>query len=194
MEAAALDGGFSDPAQQAARVFRALLDAMARPGTVRAVAGAAPPRGLSAAAGAALVTLADAETPIWLPERLARGPAADWLRFHTGAPGAGGPGEARFAVGAWGELAPLAQWPAGGPAYPDRSATLIVELDALEGGPQFRLAGPGIAGTRTFAPALPEGAAAELAANAARFPLGVDLILAAGDRLAALPRSTRAGG
>ena len=188
------EGGFDDPAQQAARVFRAVLDAMARPGAVLPVAGATPPKGLSAAAGAVLLTLADAETPVWLAPRLAAGPVAGWLAFHTNAPVAATRGAARFAVGRWEELAPLDRWPAGVPDYPDRSATLIVEIDALEGGPALRLTGPGIAGARSFAPTLPEEAAAALAANAARYPLGVDLILTAGDRVAALPRTIRTGG
>ena len=43
MGAIALQGGFADPAHEAARAFRACLDAMARPGTIHAVTGAQPP-------------------------------------------------------------------------------------------------------------------------------------------------------
>ncbi len=191
--AVAISGGFADPAQDGARVFRAALEAMARPGEPRRVGGAVPPGGLPPAAGALLLALADAETPVWMPERLRGSRVAPWLRFHANAPDAP-PEEAQFAVGTWDELAPLRRWPAGTPDYPDRSATLIVLADALEGGPVLRLSGPGIAGERRIAPALPEGAAAELAANHARFPLGVDLFLAAGRDIAAIPRSVAVGG
>jgi alpha-D-ribose 1-methylphosphonate 5-triphosphate synthase subunit PhnH len=190
----ALEGGFADPAAEGARAFRAALDAMARPGHVHELQGARPPRGLSRAAGALLLALADTETPLWLPERLAEGPVAHWLRFHANAPRAAAPGEAAFAVGRWEELVPLAAWPAGEPAYPDRSATLIVELPALFGGLRLSLTGPGIEARETLAPALPEGAAEALRSNAARFPLGVDIFFCAAASIAALPRTTRIGG
>ncbi len=187
--AEALSGGFSAPGPEAARAFRTLLDAMARPGSRQRVAGARPPLPLSPAAGTALLALADAETPLWLPDRLS-GAAADWLAFHTNAPRTA-PERAVFALGRWEELAPIARFAAGTPDYPDRSATLLVEVAALEGGPELRLSGPGLPAPAVFAPRLPEDAAAALAANAARFPLGVDLVFAAGGEIAALPRSTR---
>ena len=43
MMADALTGGFADAPAQSARAFRAALEAMARPGTIWTVAGAAPP-------------------------------------------------------------------------------------------------------------------------------------------------------
>jgi alpha-D-ribose 1-methylphosphonate 5-triphosphate synthase subunit PhnH len=183
MEAARLSGGFDDPAREAARAFRAILDAMARPGRIVSVEGAAGP-GLSPAASAVLLTLCDADTPVHLTVAAAR----PWLAFHCGAPLAEKAGCA-FAVGPWDALAPLDAYPAGTPDYPDRSATLIVEMPALtRDGPA--LTGPGIAGETRLS--LPDADA--LRANAARFPLGLDLMLCAGDRLACLPRSTRIGG
>lgn len=181
-------GGWADPARQGATAFRAILDAMARPGRIVTLAGVTPPPGLSAAAAAVLLTLTDAEARVWLAPSVQ--PAAPWLRFHTNAP-QGTP--AMFACGSWAELMPLEQWPAGDPAYPDRSTTLIVEVASLTAGPAMTLTGPGIQTAAALAPDLPPGAAALLRANAARFPLGLDLIFAAGDRLAALPRSTRIG-
>lgn len=185
-----LEGGFADRARESAVVFRAALDALSRPGSLHKTAGVAPPEGMSVAAGALLLTLADAETPLWLPDRL-RGGAAEWLRFHTNASQVDQRGQAMFAVGHWDELTPLEDWSAGDPAYPDRSATLIVEVEALEGGVALELSGPGIDGTTRLAPVLPEGAAAALARNAARFPLGVDFFLTVGRRITGLPRSTR---
>ncbi len=90
-----------------------------------------------------------------------------------------------FALGSWPALAPLDRFAIGTPAYPDRSATLIVEVAALapEGA---RLSGPGIRDQARLN--LPEVAA--FRANRALFPQGVDLFLTCGTRLAALPRST----
>lgn len=177
-------------ARGAALRFRAALDAMARPGSLRAIEGVEPPEGLSPAAAGLVATLADAETPLWLPERLRGGAAERWVAFHANArivPR----GEAHFALGTWEELMPLETWPAGTPAYPDRSVTCLVEVAALSGGPVLSLRGPGIERERAFAPALPEDAAGVLAANAARFPMGVDLFFTAGIWAAALPRSSR---
>jgi alpha-D-ribose 1-methylphosphonate 5-triphosphate synthase subunit PhnH len=191
---AALEGGFADRPRQSAVAFRAALDALARPGRVREVTGVEPPGGLSVAAAALLLTLADAETPLWLPERLRAGAVAEWLRFHTNAPRAAGRGQAMFAAGRWEELLALDDWPAGEPAYPDRAATLIVEVAALKGGPVLELSGPGIDGQARLSPVLPSGAAAALRVNAARFPLGLDFFFTAGSQVAGLPRSTRIGG
>ncbi len=181
----ALTGGFAAPSIEAAMAFRAVLQAMSRPGSILEVTGAAPPAPCSPAAGAVLLTLVDADTPLHLAGRHDGAALRDWLRFHTGAPLVG-PGEAAFGLGDWEALPPLADWPQGTPDYPDRSATLIVEVPRLAAS-GARLTGPGIRDSAALS--LPEGLAAARAA--ARFPLGVDLILTAGTRLAALPRTTR---
>lgn len=183
--AASLEGGFADPSVETAHVFRAALQAMARPGTVHRVAGARPPAPLSPAAGALALTLLDHETPVWLAPSLDGAAVRDWLTFHTGAPCAA-PAAALFAFGRWEEL-PLGEFPLGTPEYPDRSATLVVEVDEL--GRAHRLTGPGI---RTEAwLSVPDAGA--IRANGARFPLGLDVYLACGDWLAALPRTVRVG-
>ena len=97
MQASALAGGFGDPARDAAAAFRVALDCMARPGRIGRLTGAAGPAGLSGAAAVLLLTLADADTPVWLPERLRTAPAADWVRFHTNAPMIAAPAAALFA-------------------------------------------------------------------------------------------------
>ena len=146
MDTTALQGGFADAPVESARAFRAALDAMARPGRIHEVAGAAPPAPLSVAAGILLLTLADRTTPVFLAPSHDRAEVRDWLAFHTGAP-VGTAAEAVFALGTWAALQPLGRFPMGTPEYPDRSVTLIVEQDGLhpEGA---RLTGPGIFITR----------------------------------------------
>jgi alpha-D-ribose 1-methylphosphonate 5-triphosphate synthase subunit PhnH len=180
-----LSGGFADAPVQSARAFRAILNAMARPGTIHPVQGAHPPAPLSAAAGAVLQTLCDGGTPLHLA-----GPAdcqnvRDWIAFHIGAPLVAAE-DAAFAVGTWADLMPVHRFAIGRPDYPDRSATLVVELPRLTNhGPT--LSGPGIETTASLS--LPETAA--FRANRALFPLGFDTIFTCGDRVAALPRTTR---
>jgi alpha-D-ribose 1-methylphosphonate 5-triphosphate synthase subunit PhnH len=183
-EATHLSGGFSDAPVEAARAFRACLQAMARPGRVERVAGAAPPAPLSIAAGAVLLTLADSTTPLHLAPSHDRPEVRQWIAFHTGAPLVAA-GDAVFALGTWPALQPVSRFAIGTPDYPDRAATLIVEMEGLSP-PNARLTGPGIAAEHRAR--LPEIAA--FAANRALYPLGFDCFLTAGDRLAGLPRST----
>jgi alpha-D-ribose 1-methylphosphonate 5-triphosphate synthase subunit PhnH len=186
--------GFAAPVFDAQAVFRHLLDALARPGTVATVdrAGLIAPAGLPKAAAALLLTLADRDTAVYLAGGKAH-PAAHWLAFHAGAAAVDDAEAATFAVLDGEASAPrLAAFNPGDERYPDRSATVIVVCVSLDGGPQVRLTGPGIKDAAVIAPTgLRPGFWAEAAANAARFPLGVDLVLVAGDRLIGLPRSTR---
>ncbi len=184
MQAATLSGGFSNPAIQSAHAFRSVMEAMARPGTRQDVRGAEAPAPLSNAAGAVLLTLCDADTPIHLAGDADCDAVRSWLAFHTGAPLAG-PDRCMFAVGAWDALLPLSAYPIGTPAYPDRSATLIVDGSDLDTA-GATLTGPGIK-DRASLP-LPDTRAIQ--ANHALFPLGLDFIFTCGDRLAALPRTT----
>lgn len=180
-----LSGGFDRPAEQSAHAFRALLEAMARPGRIFPVSGAAPPVPLSVAAGVALLVLTDPTTPLHLAGDLDCPALRGWIGFHTGAPLVGA-GQAQFALGRWDALQPVGRFRIGEPGYPDRSATLIVEMDRLEAqGP--RLTGPGILTEARLS--LPETAA--FTRNRALFPLGFDTILTCGAHLAALPRTTK---
>lgn len=185
MQAQALEGGFADAPVQAAAAFRAVMQAMARPGRIVSVAGAKPPVPLSVAAGVVALTLADPDTPVHLAGALDCGALRDWLAFHTGAPVVSR-AAAALAFGTWEALLPIEGYALGTPDFPDRSATLIVETPRLEAA-GLRLSGPGIAGQAALS--LPE--AAVFRANRARFPMGLDFLFTCGTRLAALPRSTR---
>ncbi|HEY4193292.1 MAG TPA: phosphonate C-P lyase system protein PhnH [Mesorhizobium sp.] len=192
---ATLEGGFADTVMDAQAAFRAVMNAMANPATVVAVpAQATPPAPLTQLAGSLACTLMDADTPVWLDGGLALHEAVRaWLGFHTGAPVAASPPDAIFALVADPSNMPaLADFAQGTQEYPDRSATLVLALESLDGGAPLTFRGPGIDGEATFAPlGLPGDFADQWALNAARFPCGVDLILICGDRLACLPRSSR---
>lgn len=185
---------FSDPVFQSQAAFRALLAALSEPGTLQQVTREiTPPEGLATATATALLTLADYETPVWLPKPLRDGPAGAWLRFHCGAALVENPAEAAFAVidGAADEPK-LAAFNLGTDQFPDRSTTLIVQVAGLEGGDALTLAGPGILGSRSIAPqGLRAGFTDELRENGMLYPLGVDALLAHGAGLIGLPRSTQ---
>ncbi|SEO87966.1 alpha-D-ribose 1-methylphosphonate 5-triphosphate synthase subunit PhnH [Methylobacterium sp. ap11] len=187
--------GFADPVHDAQGVFRAVMDALARPGTIQALAtGLAPPAPLTPELAAVALALADADAPLWLDAGLAESPAvAEFLRFHTGARITDDPAEAAFAVVSDAAACPTFDaFAQGTPAYPDRSATLVLAVATLSGDEGWHLDGPGIRDSaRLAASPLPADMPARLARNHAGFPQGIDLILAAPGRVAALPRSTR---
>ena len=197
---ARLSPGFEDPVLESQSVFRAALKAMAEPGRPQAVAaGLTVPAPLSPVAAAVCLTLLDVDTPLWLDEAArASEEVRQFLAFHCGCPAAGAPAEAAFAlIAAPLAMPPLGAFAQGSAEYPDRSTTLVIQVETLndetlsgDGGVVLR--GPGIAESRRFGAApLPPDFWAQVQANRAAFPRGVDVIFAAPGRLAALPRSSR---
>src|SRR5438132_797309 len=95
-----LAAGFADKVLSAQTMFRAVMDAMARPGTVRRVtAGVGMPPSLMHGTAAIALTLFDHDTPIWLDRRMAATPdVAKWLKFHSGAPVIADPAVCSFAL------------------------------------------------------------------------------------------------
>jgi alpha-D-ribose 1-methylphosphonate 5-triphosphate synthase subunit PhnH len=116
-----------------------------------------------------------------------------WLRFHTGAPVVADSTICSFAlVGDARALPALDRFAFGSNEYPDRSATLILQVESLTQGTTFELRGPGIDGRAVLRAALqPADLFERLAINAALFPRGIDAVLVAGDAIVAIPRTTR---
>ena len=187
----ALAPGLDDPAHDAQRIFRAILEATSHPGHIVTLPAApAGPGTLSAAATAYLLTLVDRDTPVWLASEFDRPEVRDFLRFHAGAPIVASRPEAAFGVVAAGQGQPFDGFNLGTDAYPDRSATRVIEVPGLRGGPVRQWRGPGIAERAGVAI---EGLADDFwhdwAANHGLFPCGVDIVFTAGTELCALPRS-----
>jgi alpha-D-ribose 1-methylphosphonate 5-triphosphate synthase subunit PhnH len=182
-----LSPGFADPVLDAQGSFRAILEAMSRPGRIQRIeARIAPPAPLCTAAAAALLSLADADTPLWLD---AGDVVAEWLRFHCGAPITPEIGAARFAL-ACGTAPSLEVLDVGTDEDPQLGATLILQVAGLVAGDGWRLTGPGIQHEhRLRVLGAPADFTAALARNHTLFPRGIDVLLCAGDSIAALPRS-----
>ena len=185
METEVLTGGFSNPPVQSAENFRAALNALSRPGRIETISGAEAPAPVSPASATLMMVLCDAETPIHLAGAHGSPAVRQWIAFHIGAPIVG-PEHAAFALGAWDDLTPLHRFPIGTPEYPDRSTTLIVEMDDLSD-QGARLTGPGIKDVAGLS--LPETQA--FLQNRMLFPQGLDFFFTCQYRLAGLPRSTK---
>jgi alpha-D-ribose 1-methylphosphonate 5-triphosphate synthase subunit PhnH len=190
-----IGSGFADPVTAAQAVFRAILAATSRPGTVHGIgADLSAPAPLTPAIAAIALTLCDQDTTVWLdaPLRAAKD-VATWLRFHCGAKIVDDPAAASFALVADVRGAPAFDcFNLGTADYPDRSTTIVLGVESFQAGAELVLEGPGIKTRQNFRAApLPDDIASRLVVNRGLFPRGVDLILASASEIAALPRSVR---
>ena len=179
--------GFADPVAEAQATFRAVLDAMARPGTLHSAGEALnAPAPLDAATAAVMLTLVDNETPLWVDPAMA--PAREWLAFHCGAIITETTESVEFVLAA--SLPDLTKFSSGSHEAPEESATLVIQVAALGSGARYRLSGPGLRETAMLnVTGLPTDFVAIWQKNRGLFPRGVDLVLCAGTTLTALPRS-----
>lgn len=181
---------FNHPVADAQCAFRRLLKAMSEPGIMVALPLQQGWGTLSPAATAVLLTLLDQESPLWIDEATDSETLRTNLRFHTGVAVVSTP-DAPFALLQGTTNPDPAQFHAGDPFAPEKSATLITELAGLSGGLTLRLSGPGLHEPRVIAPKLPPRILAYLCERPHPFPQGVDFIFTCGETVMALPRTTR---
>lgn len=191
---AELPPGFVDKVLSAQSTFRSVMDAMARPGSVqRIVPMAGAPGAMMRGTAAIALTLFDHDTPLWLDARLAESSdVTKWLKFHTGAPVVQDTSIASFALIDDGAALPaFERFALGTSEYPDRSTTLIIQVESLNAGRSFELRGPGIDGVATLNASIrPFDLFERLRINETLFPRGIDLVLVADDAVVAIPRTT----
>lgn len=190
----ALLPAWADSVHDAQASFRCILKALSEPGTIQilpvTIDGPAP---LDLATTAVCLTLADYETPLWISEAASTPAVVSYLRFHCGCSLVSEPAAAVYAV----IVDPhqgiaLGRFAQGSLEYPDRSATLLIQVPTLENGPARQLSGPGIAGTSTLrVGGLPQDFDASWQENCAGFPLGVDIVFCCGNAIVGLPRTTQ---
>ena len=192
---AELPAGFADKVLSAQSTFRSVMSAMARPGSVQPIAvSVGAPDGMMRGTAAIALTLFDHDTPIWLDGAMsATSDIARWLKFHTSAPVVNDASIAGFAlIGDAKNLPALDRFAFGSNEYPDRSTTLILQVDSLSQGPAYQLRGPGIDGVSTLRATIePRDLFARLAINATLFPRGIDVVLVDDASIVAIPRTTR---
>ena len=190
-----LPAGFAESVLSAQSTFRAVMEAMARPGSLQRLgAGAGTPSGLMRATSALALTLFDHDTQIWLDSELAAASDVNaWLKFHTGASIVEDPASAAFALVAGAATLPdLGRFALGSNEYPDRSTTVILQVGSLAEGRSYELRGPGIDGATSLRASItPDDLFERLAINARLFPRGIDIVLVHDETIVAIPRTTR---
>lgn len=190
--ASMIQPGFPDPSVDSQQLFRSLLAAMAEPGSIRQLESALPAgHALDRAGRAIALSLCDFETPVWLAPGLL--PDADDLRFHCGCPLVREPMEAAILFAHADDTLPALDTLRHGDAmHPEHGATLVIQTRALRNNGGWNLTGPGIADERRlFVDGIPGQWRRQRTTMHARFPVGVDIFFTCGDRLCALPRTTR---
>jgi alpha-D-ribose 1-methylphosphonate 5-triphosphate synthase subunit PhnH len=192
---AELPAGFADKVLSAQSTFRSVMDAMARPGSVqRIVAAAGTPAAMMRGTAAIALTLFDHDTPLWLDPLMSEtSEVIKWLKFHTGAPVIADSSICSFAlIGDARALPGLDRFAFGSSEYPDRSTTLILQVESLTQGSVLELRGPGIDGVAMLQATIqPTDLFERLAVNVALFPRGIDVVLVHDDAIVAIPRTTR---
>ncbi|ANY10553.1 phosphonate C-P lyase system protein PhnH [Pseudonocardia sp. HH130630-07] len=190
--------GFGDPAQDAQRVFRAVLDALARPGRAQPVGAlpSPPPPALGNGVTAVALTLFDEDSAVWCAPGLAADPAVmSFLTFHTGMRTALAPAVADFVIAAPDTLPALEEMAPGTDEEPHRSTTVLLDVRGagIAASPaRWAVRGPGIDGMTTVElPWLPAGFVDQWRTNGGLFPRGVDLLVIDDDSVLGLPRTTR---
>lgn len=186
--------GFANPVRDAQQVFRAVLQALARPTIPQHVnVDMLPPAPLGVTIGAVILALCDEQTPLWLDPALRAAPeVCAWIVFHTGARIVDRADDAAFVVASSPSASPrLADLARGTDEEPHRSATLVIDACCAPGMGALKATGPGIQGIADWDGAgLPREFLPQWQENHSVFPRGVDIILAAETAVLGLPRTT----
>lgn len=187
---------WTDPVHASQSTFRAILKALSEPGLSQTLmADIQPPPPLFLSTASLFLTLADAETAVWLDDSAKTGSLKAYLRFHCGCQLVEDPSLATFAVLTdplvLADQTVFEKLARGSMEYPDRSTTLFIQVPSFRGGPQRTLSGPGIPHQRLITiDGLPENFDAIWQKNTDQFPLGLDFIFCHGSQILGLPRTT----
>jgi alpha-D-ribose 1-methylphosphonate 5-triphosphate synthase subunit PhnH len=174
-----------DPVHDTRETFRALVDAASRPGTVQTTP-------VDPAAHAVASTLVDHEVTFCGDEEPVLSALERESRLNEA------PFETADVVLVDGHTdGRVTEAKRGTLKEPSDGATLVYSVETLTDLPaaaadclELAVSGPGVPGTRTFGvDGLPSEEVAAIASAQSTYPRGVDVYLAADDRVAALPRS-----
>lgn len=187
--------GFTHEAFGSQAVFRTSLNALSYPGRpLEMPLDCALPRHVQGAAAALLLGLLDSDTTLWMSPSVLHSDATPWLRFHTGCKVVEDVRTAQYIWIAYGDSLPqMSSLMLGSDAYPDQSATCIIETQGFDTEVEdLVLEGPGIDGERALKVlGLPDAFLEQWTNNHGIFPRGVDVFLTDATHIVGLPRTTR---
>jgi alpha-D-ribose 1-methylphosphonate 5-triphosphate synthase subunit PhnH len=193
MDMKGLIRGFEDPVLGPQQTFRAILEAMAHPGSlVKINSKLYFPERLNTASAAVCLTLFDDETPLWT-DLSWNSSAICWFQSQCGCSIVTEPCMAHFAlITQPSEMPSLDDFKIGDEEHPESAATLIVQVERFTDNNNKILRGPGLKTDTHFSPVgIRSQFWKQWHLQAALFPLGVDVFFTCNDILAALPRTTK---
>ncbi|WP_420548153.1 phosphonate C-P lyase system protein PhnH [Curvivirga sp.] len=186
--------GLQDPVHSSAEVFRVLAKVMSEPGTVEELTEiCGHPDELLKAASAAILTLADMDTSLYLSSELDSPISRGFLTLHTGVKIVDSANQADFVIATQDtDISQYQDLPVGDPQYPDQSATLIIQVSNIRGSKKVTLNGPGIENIKQVQmPDLPDSFFSWRDMKNSLYPCGIDIIFASNTELMAIPRTTK---
>ena len=184
--------GFSNPILDSQAVYSTLMSAMSEPAKVFELNKYCDgPQGLYPTTAAIALTLFDNDTKIFHTSSL--DDAQDWVRFHCSAPSTQQEHNADYAiVSKASHVLDFSKLAIGTPEYPERSTTLIFEVESLEDGACFEARGPGIENIHLFSvKGIHEECEEVVTNNHGLFLQGLDCILVSSTSILCLPRTTK---
>ena len=188
--------GFARPVQNSQTMFRIILEAMSRPLLSRPlseelIGDITPPPEMSSTLSAALLTLCDENTSVWLDTKLPTS-VSQWLTAQTGAPVTEDLADADFVVVTDQDAFPgLLACKLGNDEEPHKSATILIHVENNYSTVPYIVHGPGVNGSFEWENSdLRDHIIADRAALMSQFPRGVDIVLAGTSSIRGLPRTT----
>lgn len=169
-----------DPVHDTRRAFDGLLAAMSRPGTVQSVPAPAD--------HAVVATLVDHEVTVATDDGTLRDALSEQGRLDPASPE-----RADIVHGGERPDVDVRDCERGSLVEPSDGATVVYRVETVNtgrtDGTTVVLSGPGVDSVTEFSVALPETELAALAEAQSGYPRGIDAVLAAENRLVAVPRS-----
>lgn len=184
--------GFTNPVLDSQAVYSTIMSAMSEPAKMFALKKYCDgPTSLFPTTAGIALTLFDNDT--YILHASAQQDAQEWIRFHCGAPITQDENHADYAiVSQQTDSINFLSLSIGTPEFPERSTTVIFEVESFGSGRSFEARGPGIAGTTTFSvKGIHEKWQEIVTNNEGLFPQGLDCILVSSESILCLPRTTR---
>ncbi|MEQ6970455.1 phosphonate C-P lyase system protein PhnH [Pectobacterium polaris] len=183
--------GFAHPVFGTQLCFRKIVKAMSEPGSLVTVPNVSGLESMSSATAATLLTLTSHTTPLFIDPKIGNPLLLRTLCLHTNVPIATTLDGADFVLLSGNRFSyDLMALSCGSEVEPEKSTTVIVEVEGMHDGPCLKLTGPGIKTHRIISPRLPVSVRDYLCNRPHAFPTGLDFLFTSGKKLFAIPRST----
>ncbi len=185
--------GLSHPVSDSQGIFRQLLKAMSEPGSIHNINYACTaPDVMNQASYSIALTLLDQTTSVALTQKLQTADVISSILFHNSVEWIEDLSQADFIFCNEDECPQLSDLKTGSEAYPDQSATLIIQCESFSSGTSVELTGPGIQHHRNIqCSAFNTALVKNRKSMDELFPLGIDIIFTCFNEFFCLPRTTR---